>query len=382
MNNKKDDNKIYGYPEPIHIEIDATAEGETLPGFSPIEEKGEQNKNSLAPMLSNSMYSQLSGLQTRKIGFTEDPITKAKMASKGAYQITVFESDKIKKDFTISTSKLLHYTRVLLTQANDHTQVETLIVKGQLKARKIKTTPIKEVTLNVHDFLELQGYSDDRKKVYQVKSKVIEDLALLKNTRWTGIDKEGRQFITELIQAITIDGSNFIITFADKYVEYMLLEPYIMFMDLDLLKLDDDKAAAYKIGYRLMEHFSMNNYKNPNKETTISVKTLLEHVSDVIPSVEKVRKGDRRLTIRILEPFEHALSELEQKVPNLKWHYKKPVTGEPYTELELKNWSFEEFYNANIYVSFDNISAKHIEMKTDKQLKMPIKSKVKYKKNE
>jgi len=120
-----------------------------------------------------------------------------------------------------------------------------------------------------------------------------------------------------------------------KYLSQAFIMPY---PDKLMIINDNANPHSYHIGRRLAEHYNMNIGKNTANR--ISVKTLIEALPD-LPSYEEIMNDARQISKRIIEPFERDITALVEKYGILEsWNYCKSK-GEPLTDKEKQNYSYE-----------------------------------------
>ena len=112
--------------------------------------------------------------------------------------------------------------------------------------------------------------------------------------------------------------------FTEDIAEY-LTGAYLAHFPLPLLKTDERNDNVYRMGRRLMLHYSNVYNQEHGTADIISVKALLES-APAIPTYEEVMGADKHLELRIMRPFKAALDKLDF----IEWEYcnakKTPLT--------------------------------------------------------
>ena len=121
-----------------------------------------------------------------------------------------------------------------------------------------------------------------------------------------------------------------------KYLSQAFIMPY---PDRLMIINDNANPHSYHIGRRLAEHYNMNVGKEIANR--ISVKALIEALPD-LPSYEEIISSEgKRVKHQIIIPFERDITALVNKYGILEsWNYCKSK-GEPLTDEEKQNYSYE-----------------------------------------
>ena len=124
-----------------------------------------------------------------------------------------------------------------------------------------------------------------------------------------------------------------------------LCNGYITQYALPLLKVDERNPNTYRMGRRLLNHYS--NLENQRKGTAdiLSVKTLLEWTPD-IPTYDEVAATDRAYSRRIIKPFTAALDGLKGVI---EWEYCNAKKA-PLTKHQTARFDYKKFISS--YIKF------------------------------
>lgn len=201
------------------------------------------------------------------------------------------------------------------------------------------------VTLSLTEYMEKRGLRDRKEARNQVKNdlEVLQRASIRAEQRKKG-DTVFYEFIN-IADSGKID--NGIITFTFGTSFYNMLKSYpIMHYPAPLLKINGrTNPNSNPFGRKIAEHKNMNIGKA--NENIISVKTLLD-VSNLPTYEEVMQKGNRKVTERIITPFERDLDNLSDI---FTWHYCHSK-NEPLTDAELQNLTYDIFKDLLIYIEW------------------------------
>ncbi len=203
-----------------------------------------------------------------------------------------------------------------------------------------------EVVLTLDEYMTARGLKDRK----QAKEQARVDLAVLQASAITWEEKRGGTTDTYKFVNVADWGSierdgRIIFTFGAKFHSVLSAYPVMPYPDF-LLKINgNNNPNSYFFGRKIAEHKRMNAGKS--NEDLISVDTLLS-VARSIPSYERVMRGNRNITARIIEPFERDMDAL---APDITWEYCHRANT-PLTEDELSDMSYSLFSSLLVHVTW------------------------------
>jgi len=255
------------------------------------------------------------------------------------------------------------------------------------------------VSIPFYDYARYMGYEIDERKtnspeeaekeakrareaVKTAKKRIKQDLELLQAMRLTWHEKvKGKAADFDsvmLFERVAIKQGRIIIGFGNNMAEYLRKLPEAQYPRA-LLSISARQPNAYRIGFKMAEHYNNDNNHRRGTCKRLKVSSLLS-VTD-LPTIEDLRNetekktgkkkdNSRQWATRIKKPLEDALEVLTGKVIS-DWKYTKAkgeeLTGqeEPSTDNinELIDLYDSEIYNLdydtfiNLYVEFELIDA-------------------------
>jgi hypothetical protein len=190
-------------------------------------------------------------------------------------------------------------------------------------------------SFTIEEYMALCNLKDRKETIKHIKR----DLEILfeSNYWWKEVRSEGKIRIIESWNIKNgIVNVKLAPTFWDIFKDYAVGLISTRSLAINVHK----NPSSQHFSFKLTQHKYMNSGK-PN-ENIIAVKTLLE--GSEIPTYEDVMAGDRHIAERIIDRFERDMNALED---DLTWEYCHK-NGEPLTENELKNFTYELFISLNI----------------------------------
>ena len=235
---------------------------------------------------------------------------------------------------TTAALKLLDISAIKLTEQNGY------------KASKFNTNVEMEIT----EYMEKCGIPltiPSTKKTKSTLKGILEAFnAITLDFPEKRAGREGENWHLNILQKYEDTMANGILKlqFTEDIAEY-LTGAYIAHFYVPLLKADERNDNVYRMGRRLMLHYSNVYNQERGIADIISVKALLES-APAIPSYEEV-KSDRQY-YRIMGPFKTALDKLK-KLDFIKWEYCNAKKA-PLTKKQKAAFNYETFIGC--YVKF------------------------------
>lgn len=264
-----------------------------------------------------------------------DAITGRATVKKGRTDIFISEYEKLRSGLRPSTHKLLDASTIQLAMQNEYKG------SGEMK---------RTVVMDLEDYMRLCGRTITKPNKDKMRREINQDLDTLYQVslRWEENAGKGRTEDYEETRIIERKGfkrGKVLLTFTESISEY-LRQSYIFNIPTTLFKLDSKNPTAYYIGRKLSIHFGIDANRARDTHNIISVKKLLEHAEDTIPSYEDVigTKG-QQLEQRIMQPLEKALDTLEME-GIIQWEWcnskKTQLTDEQLFEMDY--YTFIDLY--------------------------------------
>lgn len=170
-----------------------------------------------------------------------------------------------------------------------------------------------------------------------------------------------RPLSCRIISSKGVKRGNVQVTFTPEFAHYVV-NTNIFPMNQRLFLIDERNPAAQVLGYRLNEYYCMDRNKDIDPETGevtggqynyVSVKTILDWLSEVIPSHEEVAENHwRKYKEKIIQPLHTAFKELEDKGV-IRWQYqnagRKPLTRRQQADVRAEKYDTI----IDLYVEFE-----------------------------
>lgn len=267
-------------------------------------------------------------------------------------------------DYRVGTNKLFDYSTALLTRQ---------LTKG-VDLQNL------EVEFSLEDYASLQGIKvraeltpdmteaeidKERKRAKEAMKGVRQDVArgldALYNISLSWSEKQKGKEINFYDQRIItgkgIRNSRARISFDPKMANYLAMA-YVAQYPVSLLTISDRYPSAYSMGRKFAVHASMYANVVNERDTILSVETLLE-----AGGRDASRVTNRRHRQQIVDPFERDLDMLVACGVLSSWEYCQ-AKGEPLTDEQAENHKTFSVFK-NLYVKFDLVNN---PMKTPEQL--------------
>ena len=296
-----------------------------------------------AAIFSGAITSHLSTINTMVKKPSVDKVTgNATVKFNNGFVLRIENYDRTKREWKVSTNKLLNICTLLLTKNNHYREKNPDAINPT-------------VCFNVTDYMNMLGMTINKDNRKEARARIKRDLDTLSNSSidWKEKARSKRGEAKAYLNTPILGGSygidrqgNVIVTFSRQFAEYLIQDAYLLQFSIPLLKTDERNANTYPLGYKLLMHSSIYHNIEIGTANIISVKKLLEICPD-IPTYEKVMQTDRHPERKIRDPLEKALDN----IPNFKWHYCNPK-GAPLTEEQLADSSYSSFIGSNVYFEF------------------------------
>lgn len=268
-------------------------------------------------------------------------------------------------DYRVGTNKLFDYSTALLTrQLSKGVDLQNLEVVFSIEdyasLQGIKVKPELKACMTDADIEKERKRAKDAMK--EIRQKIVKGLDALYNISlsWheTLKGKELDFYDTRIITSKGIRNGQVRMSFDPKLANY-LSKAYIAQFPVALLTLGDRYPSAYAMGRKCALHASMYSNVANERDTILSVATLLEASGRNAESVT-----NRRYRQLLVEPFERDLDMLVECGVLSSWEYSQ-AKGEPLTDEQAeKHKTFSVF--KKLYIKFDLVDN---PMKTPEQKK-------------
>lgn len=274
---------------------------------------------------------------TKNIMEKERGGTQATFTTPDGNRILIEQFSDLQSGLGTSADKLLNAAQVGLTQINYYKASKDHI-------NNIVEIPLYEyaekcgvdVTPRVMPTPEEQAKENRRadNALKDFKKQVRKDLTGIASFRWTATVKTGKNkedYIEQrLIYKHGISRGRIIVYF-DQDAAALIVKGGVMQMPNCLYLHDNRNPNAYKIGYKIALHNSMDNNAAAGTDSTLSVKSLLAAAPE-IPTYEDLQKrGQRNWKDKIKAILEKNLDEQIRVGMISKWVYRDPTNDKQYT---------------------------------------------------
>ena len=309
-------------------------------------EKLPEREASFLPMLHGKATDELVKMSGKPV--TQNKLNNTGIVESGEVKLVLDKINQLTGTLGVSTHKLLS-TAIAQFTALNHTGKN-----AQKLAYLDIVLPLKGYAFNCgYDVMERETDSPEEALIEATRAenalknarkKINKDLALLFASSLSWQEKvKGKPadyMDIRLIEAKGIRNGNICIRFTRTFGKYLIKLPQTQY-PVALLAVDERNTNAYAMGYKMTEHFNMDNNQIRGTAQLLKVKTLLEVTS--LPSIDAVRKQRRRWEDRIKEPFETSLDALTKCGLLTDWEYTLSK-GVPLTDEEATSFgSFEEW---------------------------------------
>ena len=262
--------------------------------------------------------------------------------------------NSLQAGLTVGAQKLLSAAALYLTHQNPYRPEENV---------RIQT----EVNISLIEYARLLGYAVDERPaaspdeaerekrrlknlMKEIRGRINSQLDLLYSLSLSWTERKGLHYQDiRLLQKKGLKRGTITMQFSEDIARY-LLGAYIMQYPEALLSIDERSPRAYRVGYKLAYHHSMQRNVELGTADILSVRVLLDACGD-IPDYDEVQKTDRgHWESRIKIPLENALDSCVRAGVIERWEYcgakKTPLADD---EVEIRDYPTFE----GLYVRFD-----------------------------
>ncbi len=314
--------------------------------------QNEEENTSFLPMVHGKATDNIATMAGKEI--VENPLNNTGSVTSGEVKLVISQFDKLAGTLGVSTHKLLS-TAVASFTANNHVGSQ----KRTLADLKI-ALPLKEYALLCgYDVMEHDTNSpEDAKKeatraenaLKNARKKINKDLEIIFNGYISWSEKvrgKSKDYIDiRLITSKGIRKGYINLAFSPELGEYLVQLPLTQY-PVALLRLDERNSNAYSMGYKMAEHFNIDNNQTRGTAQLLRVETLLNYTSLPSPDSDNVKKYGWK--DRIKEPFENALDALTGCGLLKDWEYSHSK-GASMTDEEATSFlSYEEWANTLVH---------------------------------
>lgn len=149
--------------------------------------------------------------------------------------------------------------------------------------------------------------------------------------------------------AVSVPKDQITFQVSDAYAMYQNAAPLGMYSSRTLYL----KGPAFLIADKLQDQYFRYGNRTQGTNNILSVKKLLEFLSDTLPSYEAVQQTNRGHWIdRIREPIEEALNQIQQEAGLFKWQYCKKGMQDA-TPQEIATKDYRKW--ASLYITYQLI---------------------------
>ena len=275
------------------------------------------------------------------------------------YKVIINNLDKLKGKLSINTHKLLFAGIAEFTRLNNSNCDTAYRIVFPLKDyARILNYKIDECETDTPE-----AAAKEKKRARQAyknaKRSISEDVHFLMamDISWQENTKEGpRDFDSiHLLDRGAVRDGYIIMEFGRNMAEYLKTLPLTQYPQA-LFSIDARNPNAYRMGFKMVEHYNMLNNQIKKNATRLRVSTLLKETD--LPTIDDLRNeaqdDSRHWKDRTKKYFEKALDALTGKVIK-SWKYTREK-GKPITKEEVSKVS--DYYTfINLYIEFELLNA-------------------------
>jgi len=266
----------------------------------------------------------------------------------GDVEVKLFNYERV--DLNVQSRKLLDMLLMKLSQQLPYGE------EGIKKA----TLEVLRVNITLYEFMTLCGLSDKKnaREQFRKASECMFSIFMTFDYEvWNGTGKHRKKLKkhfsaylfeatieTRTLQTDPIINSEISFRFGPSLMEYLCTR-YIMPIDINIFRINPHKNPhAYNLARHLSEVFRVRMSKGQPHH--ISVEALLKACPE-LPAVDEIKSRayeERHYDRHIMLPVERDLDAIADIYGLVDWHYTHSK-GEPLTDEELTNYSFEDWLN-------------------------------------
>lgn len=297
-------------------------------------------KKGFAPTILSPISTGISLLQNRQV-YKKDTYNNLGKLELGpvSLELTDFEN---KFKLNSSVAPLFHYIHALYTAQNDMHPLK----KGEEPGPGNYT-----VSFTIQEYLETVGKSTDKNSVDVMRRKLKQQLDALHRSVFKFSDNKNYLQLS-IIEGFAITNNVVSVALTRTLTSYLQRNKILTQLPQSYLTWEDRDNVERQIHYKLNRHYFIDRNIKRGTNNIISVKSLLEGVTD-IPSYEEVKETDRAYTRRITDRLEEGLDKIAKR-GIITWEYCNPGKA-PLTITQLQNMDFNTI--SNLYIHFEILNA-------------------------
>lgn len=240
------------------------------------------------------------------------------------FPVKAVDGKVLPPEFTTSTWKTMHFLSLLFTANNSH-------------KRGADVQPVVETS--VREYMYATGRKASVNSVKDTTRILKKDLALLNEIKLKHTDKKYSLDMVRPFPEVKLERGRIKVGFSPSFADYLAKQTgLLMNYPAGLLKLKENNSNLYPLGYKLALYRSNDANVRTSKANILSVASCLESCPG-IPSIEDVRKHRNSPAVRIIEPFEKALDDLQKQGILERWEYCLPK-GEPLKDPAVTDYNY------------------------------------------
>lgn len=298
----------------------------------------------------------------------------------GDVEIVLKRFAELQSTLGVNTHKLLCMGVIKLTEANNFSKKDD---KESLTTAVV--IPAKEYAywlgydVYEHETNTIEEAEAEKKRATntfkEAKKKIKRELDTLRNTEIKLTDKHGNFLTLSIIGSRGVNGDYIYMTFDNTMATYLMKQPLTQYPTA-LFAIDARNPNAYSIGYKMAEHYNMDNNRIRGTYNRLKISTLLQNTN--LQSIEEVREKGRSWVERIKEPFENALESLYGSlISDYKYVGAKGMELVEATEYAPK--TYEEW--VELYVEYELINPPEQEERMERRAEEKKENQEKQRKN-
>lgn len=288
---------------------------------------------------------------TKNIMEKERGGTQATFTTPDGNKIEIRKFGEVQSGLSASADMILNAAQVALTAINYHrTDASSVnnIVEIPLFEYAEKRGLLENITPRTMPTPEEQAKENRRadNALKDFRRQLRRDLKAWQECYWTATIKTGKrknEYIEQRIIYKSKVWNDRITIYFDQDAAAMIANGGVIQYPDCLLLHDAKNPNAYKIGYKIALHNSMDNNAAAGTDSTLSVKSLLAAAPE-IPTYEDLQKrGQRNWKDKIKAILEKNLDEQIRVGMISKWIYRDPTTEKEYTPENAQPMTWAQY---------------------------------------
>lgn len=300
------------------------------------------------PLLNGNLTNGLMRLTARDFTPNEKGTT-AYYTGPDGHVYTIEQYNKLLGSLETSTKKIFDAAILYLTGQNHNRGTKNINPTVLIPLTDYGEKNGYQLTPRTMDTKEEQEKENNRvrERIKEFRRRCKRDLSDIEKITYTAEEATGRNagnyVKMRIISSHGISNGVIKINFDIDAARY-LVNGGPMYFPLILFAIDNRKPNTYSIGRKLALHNSIDNNYWQGTNNTLSIKKLLNQLSDLPTKQELDDTGQRNWKRRIKKPLENALNDLIDPYPYIKkWEYRHPKTGQIYTEETAQALTWEVY---------------------------------------